>query len=266
MLSRRKNLFNGELGDWKGTAIKLEVQENAKPFHSRAYPVPQIHERAMCIEVQCLIALGVLEECNDSEWGAPTFILPKKDGRIPCISDFRQLNKHLRRNPFPLPKIQDMLLKLKGFTYASALDLNMGYYTIHLDPDAQNYCTIVLPWGKYKYKWLPMGLSGSADIFQEKMSHLMRGLEFVRCYIDDVLITTSSDFKDHLNKLELCLDQVEKAGLKINPDKYFFGRTEIEYLGYWVTKKGIQPQMKKVDSILEMTEPKNKNNLEALLV
>ena len=62
LLSRRKNIFNGELGDWKGTDIKLEVQENAKPFHSRAYPVPQTHERTMRIEVQCMIALGVLEE------------------------------------------------------------------------------------------------------------------------------------------------------------------------------------------------------------
>jgi hypothetical protein len=72
-----------------------------------------------------------------------------------------------------------MLLKLKGFTYASALDLNMGYYTIRLDPEAQSLCTIVLDWGKYKYKGLPMGLAGSPDIFQEKMSNLMCGLDFV---------------------------------------------------------------------------------------
>jgi hypothetical protein len=73
--------------------------------------------------------IGVLEECNDSEWGAPTFIIPKKDGRIRFISDFHKLNQYLKRKPFPIPKIQDMLLKLKGFTYVSALDLNMGYYT-----------------------------------------------------------------------------------------------------------------------------------------
>ena len=61
-----------------------------------------------------------------------------------------------------------MLQKLEGFTYATALDLNMGYYTIRLNPDAQELCTIILPWGKYKYKRLPMGVAGSPDIFQAK--------------------------------------------------------------------------------------------------
>ena len=265
LLDKYKNLFNGELGDWKSSPVSLELQENAKPFHARAYPVPQIHEAAMRREVERLVSIGVLEECNDSAWGAPTFIIPKKDGRIRFISDFRKLNQFLKRKPFPIPKIQDMLLKLNGFTYASALDLNMGYYTIRLDPDAQNLCTIVLPWGKYKYKRLPMGLAGSPDIFQEKMSDLMRGLEFVRCYLDDVLIISKSTFEEHLQKVELCFQRIAQAGLKINPDKSFFGKKEIEYLGYWVTQNGIQPQVKKVQSILEMEEPKNRKQLRGFI-
>jgi hypothetical protein len=265
LLTKYKNLFNGELGDWDSSPVSIELQPNAKPFHARAYPVPQIHEAAMKREVERLVLIGVLEESNDSEWGAPTFIIPKKDGRIRFISDFRKLNTFLKRKPFPIPKIQDMLLKLKGFTYASALDLNMGYYTIRLDPDAQKLCTIVLPWGKYKYKRLPMGLAGSPDIFQEKMSDLMRGLEFVRCYLDDVLIISTSTFEEHLTKVEQCFQRIAKAGLKINPDKSFFGKKEIEYLGYWVTQHGIQPQVKKVNSILTMEEPKNRKQLRGFI-
>ena len=265
LLDKYKVLFNGELGDWDSKPVSIELQPNAKPFHSRAYPVPQVHEAAMRREVERLVMIGVLEEANDSEWGAPTFIIPKKDGRIRFISDFRKLNQYLKRKPFPIPKIQDMLLKLNGFTYASALDLNMGYYTIRLDPDAQKLCTIVLPWGKYKYKRLPMGLAGSPDIFQEKMSDLMRGLEFVRCYLDDVLIISTSTFEEHLSKVELCFQRIAKAGLKINPDKSFFGKKEIEYLGYWVTQHGIQPQVKKVKSILEMEEPTNRKQLRGFI-
>ncbi len=100
-----------------------------------------------------------------------------------------------------------MLLKLQGFRYALALDLNMGYYTIRLDPDAQKLCTIVLPWGKFKYLRLPMGLAGSPDIFQEKMSQLMRGLEFFRVYIDDILVISQGYFEQHLSQLELALQQ-----------------------------------------------------------
>ena len=158
-----------------------------------------------------------------------------------------------------------MLLKLQGFTYASSLDLNMGYYTIRLSPSVADMCTIVLPFGKFRYKRLPMGISGSPDIFQGKMSTLMAGLEFVRTYLDDILIISAKSFTDHLNKLEQTLIRIKKAGLKVNAEKSFFGRGEIEYLGYWVTRKGIQPMPKKVDAILNMNEPKTRTQLRAFI-
>ena len=71
----------------------------------------------------------------------------------------------------------EVMQKLEGSWWASSLDLNMGYYTIWLNPDAQCICTVITSWGKYKYLCLPMGISCMLDIFQEKMSTLMRGLE-----------------------------------------------------------------------------------------
>jgi Reverse transcriptase (RNA-dependent DNA polymerase) len=209
----------------KISPVSIELQPNAKPFHARAYPVPQIHKATMKREVEQLDMIGVLKECNDSEWWAPTFIIPKKDGQIHFISNFRKLNQYLKRKPFPIPKIQDMLLKLKGFTYASALDLNMGYYTIRLDPEAQRLCTIVLPWGKYKYKRLPMGLAGSPDIFQEKMSDLMCGLDFVQCYLDDVLIISTSSFEEHtFSKWRSAFNVLRKQDLRKNRINLFLAR------------------------------------------
>ena len=84
----------------------------------------------------------------------------------------------------------------------------MGYYHIELNPDAKKLCTIVLPWGKYEYQRLPMGLCTSVDLFQEKMSELMSDLEFIRAYIDDLLIITKSSFEDHLNKLEMVFQRL----------------------------------------------------------
>ncbi len=68
------------------------------------------------------------------------------------ISDFRELNKHIVRKPYPIPKISTMLQELEDFTYDTALDLNMGYYTIRLDPTASEMCTIIFRWGKYSYR------------------------------------------------------------------------------------------------------------------
>ena len=71
-----------------------------------------------------------------------------------------------------MPKINEILLKLEGFRYATSLDLNMGYYHIRLSENESNLCKIVLPWIKYRYKCLPMGVDNSLDIFQQKIIFL----------------------------------------------------------------------------------------------
>ena len=83
------------------------------------------------------------KKCSDSAWASPTFTIPKKNKTVRFISDLRKVNKKLVRKPFPIPKIIDITQKLQGFTFATALDLNMGYYTIRLDPDAQKICSII---------------------------------------------------------------------------------------------------------------------------
>ena len=155
--------------------------------------------------------------------------------------------------------------KLQGFTYATALDLNMGYYTIRLDPDAQKICTIILPWGKYQYLRLPMGLSCAPDIFQEKMSELMTGLEFAKAYLDVLLCLTNGSFEDHLDKLRLILERLKEAGLKVNASKSTFCTNKIEYLGYWITREGVKPLEKKVQAILNLEPPKTVKQTRSLL-
>ena len=79
-------------------------------------------------EVERLVLLGFLEASNDSEQGSPYFAQPKpKSNRVRLRSNFWNLNKQLKRKPYPMPKTNKMLLKLEGFKYAASLDLNMGY-------------------------------------------------------------------------------------------------------------------------------------------
>ena len=164
-----------------------------------------------------------------------------------------------------MPKISTVLQELEGFTYASQLDLNMGYYTIRLDPDAQKICTIILPWGKYSYLRLPMGIAGSSDIFQAKMTGLMETLEYVRAYIDDLLIITSDSFEDHLAKLDMVLKRLQDADLKVNVVKSTFAMEEVEYLGYILTRNGIKPQPEKISAILAINPPTNVKELRKFL-
>jgi predicted aspartyl protease len=264
-LQTYEDLFDGSLGKWNMGAYDIELRPDATPYHARAFPIPQVHTATLRMEVERLCQVGVLRKVNHSEWAAPTFIIPKKDGSVRFISDFRELNKRIKRKPFPIPKIQDMLLKLEGFQYATSLDLNMGYYHIELSPHSKRLCTIVLQWGKYEYQRLPMGLCNSPDIFQEKMSNLMIGLEYVRTYIDDLLVITHGSFSDHLQKLGTVLNRLRTAGLKVNAKKSFFAKGELEYLGYWVTRQGISPTTNKVNAISNIATPTTKKELRAFI-
>jgi Reverse transcriptase (RNA-dependent DNA polymerase) len=110
-----------------------------------------------------------------------------------------------------------------------------------------------------------MGLCNSPGIFQEKMSELFDGFEFVRTYIDDLLTLTKGTFEDHLEKLEQVLYRLRQAGLKINGNKSFFAKTELEYLGYWITRDGIKPLPDKVKAILAIDTPKNRKELRSFI-
>jgi hypothetical protein len=135
--------------------------------------MPQSLEVTTKTEMKRLTDIDVFNRSSDSEWAAPTFIQAKKTGDVRILIYFRILNAQIKRKPFPLPKISDLLRKLIGFKYAMAIHLSMGYYHIPLDLEAQKLCTNILPWGKYQYKRLPIGVKTSPYIFQRILYELL---------------------------------------------------------------------------------------------
>jgi hypothetical protein len=126
VLLQFKPLFNGKLGDWNLLHVFFELKEGMKPYHGRPYPIPYKHNAILMKEIKQLCNIGVLEWQPLSQWALPTFIIPKKDSTVRTISDFRELDKRIVRKPYPIPKISTILQELEGFTYATALYLNMG--------------------------------------------------------------------------------------------------------------------------------------------
>ena len=115
-------MFDDNLGTRHDKPYDIKLKTDAEPYHGKPFPVPGIHDLTFKQELNRLEYLKVIKKVNRSQWDAPKFILPKKDSTVRFISYFRELNKRILRQPYPIPKIQDLLLRLEGFLYGTTLD------------------------------------------------------------------------------------------------------------------------------------------------
>ena len=265
-LSDTAELFDGRLGHFKYSTIHLDLEPNAKPVHAKAYSVPKQHETAFLKELRHLVEIGVLEQVGETEWASPTFIIPKKDGRIRWISDLRELNKVLKRKVYPLPLIDEIVSRRAGYKYLTKLDLTMMYYSFELDDESKDLCTIVTPFGKYRYCRMAMGLKTAPDVCQRHIEDVLRDLKQrgVEVYIDDVGIFSNS-YEEHMALIKEVVQRLQAAGFKINPLKCEWCVQETDFLGHWLTPEGVKPWKKKIEAVLRMSRPRNLTELRSFL-
>jgi hypothetical protein len=245
--------------------IKLELIVDTKTYHARPFPVPQSLKANTKTEMKMLTDLDVFNRSSYSDWAAPTFIQAKNTGDVHILTDFRRINAQIEKKPFPLPNISDLLRTLSGFKYATAIDLIMGHYHIPLDLEAQKLCTIIFPWGKYQYKRLPMGVKKTPYIFQRIVYELLEDIPNIKLYLDDIIIASKGRFEEHATIMEQVLERLQKANFRANLRICYIGESKIDYLGYDITRGGIQPQPKKMEVILKHSPPKTKRQLRHFL-
>ena len=265
LFSQYEELFSGDIGEVPGEEVHLELKPNAKPYNAPAYSIPQAFYQTAKDEIEELVKKRVLIKNVRTDWASPSFFRPKKNGGVRFVSDFRKLNEQLIRRPFPLPNIDDVIWRMNGFTFATCLDLNRGYYHFVLDSDSQKLCGIILPWGNYAYRCLPQGCVVASDVFQYKMIMIFSNFEDIIVYIDNILLYTKKTFQHHLQRLELVLQQLRKNNLHVHVEETFLASQKVDYLGYTLTPTGIEPQVKKILPILRFTQPTNKKQLKSFL-
>lgn len=116
--------------DYKPFNIDEVVQNqthlsNTKPFYAKPFSIPKAYQQITKDEISRLENIGILTKVPSSEWAAPTFVIPKKNKTVRLITDFRGLNKCLKRSPYPMPKIPDIFKGMEKFKYATTIDLGV---------------------------------------------------------------------------------------------------------------------------------------------
>ncbi|KAL2082602.1 hypothetical protein ACEWY4_022420 [Coilia grayii] len=211
-----------------------------------------------------MLSLGVIEpSCSD--WCSPVVLVPKRDGSIKFCIDFRQVNALSKVDPYPMPRIDELVERLGKAKYITTIDLSRGYWQVPLSPRAKEVTAFRTPFGLYHFNMMPFGLQGAPASFQRLMDRVLRGThQFAAAYLDDVCIWSNS-WEEHCRHLRQVLDHIREAGLTINPGKCALAKQEVHYLGYVIGRGVIRPQVEKVDAIQSCTPPTTKRKVRAFL-
>ena len=270
---------SGDIG--KTMLVEMEIDtRNHPPIASKPYTLPLKHYDWVQREIETLERAGIIER-SISPWASPVVIVPKKStpGRPPrrrMCADYRRINKLQPEvtkadggkgciSLIPLPKIDELYAKLKGYKVFSSLDLRSGYCHIGLKDLVKPKSAFILSsLGKYQFNRVPFGLAQAPAYFQKLINDVLKGCNFAMGYLDDIIIYSRSE-KEHLEHLEEIFTRLKAAGLKLKLEKCCFFKKHIQYLGHLISADGIQPLPEKLESIAKMPAPRNPKEVKQFL-
>ena len=265
LLQEFEEVFRAELGTLRGVQATLELKPEAKPRFYRPRSVPYAIKGAIEKDLERLERSGIVEKVKYSDWAAPIVPVPKSDGGIRICGDYKvTVNPSLKIDQYPVPTAEDLFATLAGGKTFSKLDLSQAYQQVPLDPESRKYVTITTHKGLYQYKRLPFGVASAPAIFQEIMEKILHGIPGVVVYIDDILVTGTTD-EEHLQSLKEVLVRLKQHGLRVKRAKCRFMVPSVEYLGYCIDKDGLHALPEKVAAIVEAPKPTNVQELRAFL-
>jgi hypothetical protein len=166
---------------------------------------------------------GIIEE-SIFVWVAQVVIVFKKNGEIRVCIDYRKLNSKIKKDSFPMPRIDELLDKLHGKKFFTTLDLASGYYQIELEESAREKTVFVVEDNLYQFTRMPFGLCNGPPTFQSLMNYALRDVlgKKALVYLDDVLIIYSDTFEDHLKDIRHVFQLLREAKLTLKMKKCQF--------------------------------------------
>lgn len=223
-------------------------------------------------QVTELLKYNMISESR-SPFASPVTLQYKKVGlgstkektRMCC--DFRELNKITIPESQPFPLIDEIIIKSRGCSWYSALDINLAFWSIPIRPEDRHKSAFITQRGHYEWRSMPFGLKTAPATFQRILSGVLRrnGLsDFCINYLDDILVFSKS-YEDHVSHLRMLFNCIYKEGFRLSFRKCNFAKQSIEYLGHVLSSDYVKPLNDNLISIQNFPIPSTTRHIKQFL-
>ena len=185
-------------------------------------------------------------------------VVKKKTGKWRVCMDFTGLNKACPKDPFPMPRIDQLVDATIGHPRMSFLDAFQRYHQIPLALDDQEKTAFVTPIGNYHYKMMAFDLKNAGSSYQWMMTKIFEPQlgKNIEVYIDDMVVK-SKVVSEHVGDLTSIFGILKRHKLHLNASKCSFGVSFGKFLGYMVTHRGIEVNQNQIKAINSLQAPRN---------
>lgn len=268
-LYENRDLFATSLKDLPGSDIVTHkiVTTTDTPIRQRQFRQPPHLAAEMDSQCQKLLDANIIAP-STSPYSSPAFLIKKKDQTYRFVLDYRKLNAITVPQFFPLPTL-DTCLDMVGQEqpiFFSVCDQKSGYYSIKMDPDSVDKTSFSTRSGHWKFLRMPFGLCGAPSTYISALSKLLHKElnENALIYLDDVIFFTKT-FDGHLKLLDSVFQKFRSAKLRLNPQKSFFCKPEVTYLGHKFNAQGISIDENRTKAVKTFPRPRNQRDLRGFL-
>ncbi|GKU93606.1 hypothetical protein SLEP1_g7183 [Rubroshorea leprosula] len=247
------------------TVHKLSTDPTRRPVVQKRRLFGPEKQAAIDEEIQKLLQAGFIRRVEYSEWVSNPVLVKKPNGKWRMCIDFTNLNDACPKDPHPLPNVEKLVERAAGHERMSFLDASSGYHQVQLLLDDQEKTAFYAGDTIYCYVMMPFGLKNAGATYQ-KLVQIVFKLQIgrnIEVYVDDMIVT-SVRAEDHIDDLSETFQNLRRAQMKLNPLKCTFAVESGKFLGYVVSKKGIEVNPEKVLAVQQMEPPKTVKDVQRL--